>query len=150
MKKLKVVVFGSGGEAMTALLGGHVGLVVDAVGESRFAHLQAGRMRVLAVAAPQRLEGALVGGADVERAGRRRRRRELAADHRAEGARRAADRLLGRRVRRSSSQTDEWKNEVARDGVASPISWAAASSPPISTRSTRRFKSMLTDLGLAK
>ena len=28
VKKLKVVVFGSGGEAMTALLGGHVGLVV--------------------------------------------------------------------------------------------------------------------------
>lgn len=58
VRKLKVVVFGSGGESMTALLGGHVGLVATP-SANLIPHLQAGRMRVLAVAAPRRLEGGL-------------------------------------------------------------------------------------------
>ena len=58
VKKLRVVVFGSGGESMTALLGGHVA-VVATPSANAIPHLQAGRMRVLAVAAPARLEGAL-------------------------------------------------------------------------------------------
>lgn len=58
VKKLRVVVFGSGGESMTALLGGHVGVVATPSANS-ISHLQAGRMRVLAIAAPERLEGAL-------------------------------------------------------------------------------------------
>lgn len=58
VKKLKVVVFGSGGESTTALLGGHVALVVTPSANA-IPHLQAGRMRVLAVASPARLEGAL-------------------------------------------------------------------------------------------
>ena len=58
VKRLRVVVFGSGGESMTALLGGHVGVVVTPSANA-IPHLQAGRMRVLAIAAPARLEGAL-------------------------------------------------------------------------------------------
>lgn len=58
VKKLKVVVFGSGGESMTALLGGHVGLVVTPSANT-IRHLQSGAMRVLAVAAPRRLDGPL-------------------------------------------------------------------------------------------
>lgn len=58
VKKLRVVVFGSGGESMTALLGGHVGLVVTPSANA-IPHLQSGKMRVLAIASPQRLEGAL-------------------------------------------------------------------------------------------
>jgi putative tricarboxylic transport membrane protein len=58
IKKLKVVVFSSGGEAMTALLGGHVGLVTTPSANS-IPHLQNGRMRVLAIASPKRLEGPL-------------------------------------------------------------------------------------------
>lgn len=57
-KKLKVVVFGSGGESMTALLGGHVGLVVTPSANT-IRHLHSGAMRVLAVAAPRRLDGPL-------------------------------------------------------------------------------------------
>lgn len=57
-RKLKVVVFSSGGKAMTALLGGHVGLVVTPSANT-IRHLQSGKMRVLAIAAPQRLVGAL-------------------------------------------------------------------------------------------
>jgi len=58
VKKLKVVVFGSGGESMTALLGGHVGLVATPAANA-IPHLQSGKMRVLAIASPARLEGAL-------------------------------------------------------------------------------------------
>lgn len=58
VKKLRVVVFSSGGQAMTALLGGHVSLVVTPSANA-IRHLQSGKMRVLAVASPARLEGAL-------------------------------------------------------------------------------------------
>ncbi len=58
VRRLKIVVFGSGGEAMTALLGGHVG-VVATPSANLLPHMQAGRMRILGVASPRRLEGAL-------------------------------------------------------------------------------------------
>jgi len=58
VRKLRVVVFSSGGEAMTALLGGHVSVVVTP-SANLIPHQQAGRMRVLAVAAPTRLAGPL-------------------------------------------------------------------------------------------
>lgn len=58
VKKLRVAVFGSGGEAMTALLGGHVSLVATPAANLN-AHAQAGRLRVIAIAAPQRLNGPL-------------------------------------------------------------------------------------------
>jgi tripartite-type tricarboxylate transporter receptor subunit TctC len=61
VKKLKVVVFNSGGEAMTALLGGHVSLVVTP-SANLIPHQQSGRLRVLAVSAPNRLAGALASG----------------------------------------------------------------------------------------
>ena len=58
VKKLKVVVFGSGGESTTALLGGHVGLVVTPAATA-LPQMQSGGLRMLAVAAPQRLAGPL-------------------------------------------------------------------------------------------
>ena len=58
VKKLKVVVFSSGGESMTAVLGGHVALVVTP-SANLIPHMQSGRLRVLAISAPKRLPGAL-------------------------------------------------------------------------------------------
>lgn len=60
IRKLRVVTFGSGGEAMTAVMGGHVGLVVTP-SANLVRHMQAGRLNVIAVAAPQRLVGPLAG-----------------------------------------------------------------------------------------
>ena len=57
-RRLKVVVFGSGGESMTALLGGHVGLVVTP-SANLIPHMQAGRVRILGVSAPKRIAGVL-------------------------------------------------------------------------------------------
>ncbi len=57
-RKLKTVIFKSGGETMTQILGGHVDLGMTSSGQF-VDHVQAGRVRLLAIAAPQRLEGEL-------------------------------------------------------------------------------------------
>ncbi len=56
LKKTKTPVFQSGGQAITALLGGHVDAVPGSVGLMR-KHLEAGSIRVIAIASPQRLGG---------------------------------------------------------------------------------------------
>ncbi len=56
LKKTKTPVFQSGGQAITALLGGHVDAVPGSVGLMR-KHLEAGTIRVIAIASPQRLGG---------------------------------------------------------------------------------------------
>lgn len=59
-RDLKPVVFKGAAEAIPAVLGGHIDLaVIGAI--SAVPHLGSGRMRVLAVAAPQRLSGPLAG-----------------------------------------------------------------------------------------
>ena len=147
VKKRKVVIFGSGGEAMTALLGGHVALVATPAANS-LAHVQAGRIRVIAIAAPQRFEGPLAAvptwkeqGADVVVANWRPviGPKGLAAPQVAfwEGA---FSKL---------TQTEEWKSEVARDGSVSHFMGSRELAAYFDAQYIQ-FKSILTDLGLAK
>jgi len=56
IRKMKTVVFNSGGDAMTALLGGHVDAMSSAP-STLLQHIKSGRVRMLAVVAPQRLAG---------------------------------------------------------------------------------------------
>lgn len=56
LRKTKTPVFQSGGQALTALLGGHVDAVPGSVGLMR-KHLEAGSIRIIAIAAPQRIGG---------------------------------------------------------------------------------------------
>jgi putative tricarboxylic transport membrane protein len=56
IRKLKTVVFNSGGDAMTALLGGHVDAMASAP-STLLQHIKAGKVRMLAVVAPRRLSG---------------------------------------------------------------------------------------------
>lgn len=58
MKKLKVAVFDSSGKAVAALLGGHVD-VIASPGSSVHKHRDAGKVRILGVAAEKRLTGKL-------------------------------------------------------------------------------------------
>lgn len=58
VKKIKVVIFKSGGESMTAVLGGHVDVLVNTAGLV-LPQAKAGKMTILAVSAPKRLSGAL-------------------------------------------------------------------------------------------
>jgi len=60
IRKLKTVVFNSGGDAMTALLGGHVDAMASAP-STLLQHIKAGKVRMLAVVAPQRLSGDFAG-----------------------------------------------------------------------------------------
>ena len=55
-KKLKTVVFGSNGEAMTALLGGHVDAIMTSL-PNLVRHVQAKTIRVIALSSPQRVAG---------------------------------------------------------------------------------------------
>ena len=57
VKKLKVVRFNGGAESITAALGGHVDMVVTPTATA-LPHVQAGRLRFLAITAPRRLPGA--------------------------------------------------------------------------------------------
>ena len=57
-RDLKPVVFKGSAEAIPAVLGGHIDLVVIGAGNA-IGHVSNGRMRVLGVAAPQRLTGVL-------------------------------------------------------------------------------------------
>lgn len=58
VQRMTVVPFRSSAESLTALLGGHID-VVSCSTPNLIAHVAAGRVRVLAVDAPQRLAGAL-------------------------------------------------------------------------------------------
>jgi len=59
-RKLKTVIFKSGAETMTQILGGHVDIGMTSSGQF-VKHVEAGRVRLIALAAPQRLEGPLAG-----------------------------------------------------------------------------------------
>lgn len=58
LKKLKIVAYPSGGKAMLAMLGGHVDLVV-APAPTLLPQLQQGQLKMIAISAPKRQEGAL-------------------------------------------------------------------------------------------
>lgn len=60
IRKLKTVVFSSGGESLTALLGGHIDVAASAP-STQLQHIKAGKLRMLAIGAPQRLPGDLAG-----------------------------------------------------------------------------------------
>jgi putative tricarboxylic transport membrane protein len=57
-RKYKIAVFNSSGESITAVLGGHVDLAITTTGLVG-PHVQAGRLHAVAIAANQRLTGAL-------------------------------------------------------------------------------------------
>lgn len=57
-KTFRYVAFEGGGEALTALLGGHVQVMTGDASEA-IPHLQAGKIRILAVMADKRLDGVL-------------------------------------------------------------------------------------------
>ena len=57
-KKLKMVFFGSGGEAATAVMGGHVTVAVTPA-SAILGHREAGRLRVIGIPSESRLAGAL-------------------------------------------------------------------------------------------
>lgn len=147
VKQLRVVVFGSGGESMTALLGGHVGLVVTPSANT-IRHIQSGKMRVLAVAAPQRLTGALAvvptwkeQGADI-----------VVANWRPVVGPRGltlAQVAFWEDVFAKITQSEEWKSEIEKAGGVNHYMGSRELRKYFETQHAE-FRAILSDLGLAK
>ena len=147
VKKLKVVVFGSGGESMTALLGGHVGLVVTPSANA-IPHLQAGRMRVLAIASSARLEGELAAIPTWKEQGENivvANWRPVVGPKGLSAPQVAFWEDVFARVTRS----DEWKSEVARAGGVNHYMNGRDLAAYFDAQYAQ-FKAILTELGLAK
>ncbi len=58
IKRLRTVAFNSGGEGVTAVMGGHVDVLAGSV-STVIAHVRTGKLKVLAIGAPQRWQGEL-------------------------------------------------------------------------------------------
>ena len=146
-RKLKVVVFSSGGEAMTALLGGHVGLVVTP-SANLIPHVQSGRMRAVAISAPKRLAGPLAAvptwkeqGVDA-----------VVANWRPIVGPKgwsAAQVAYWENVFAKLVDTAEWKQDVERSGGVPHFMRSRELAAYFDSEETR-FRAVLTDVGLAK
>ena len=147
IRKLKTVVFNSGGDAMTALLGGHVDAMASAP-STLVQQIKAGKVRMLAIGAPQRLGGDLAGIATWK---------ELGIDSNFElwrgfagprGLARAQiqfwDDALGKLV-----QTEEWKSDLARY-VMENVYRNSADTGRYWKAEHDEVKPVLIELGLAK
>jgi putative tricarboxylic transport membrane protein len=147
IRKLRTVVFNSGGESMTAALGGHVDVAASAP-SSVLQQAEAGKLRILAIGAPQRASGALAGvptwkelGIDSAfelwrgLAGPRGLSREQIAFW---------DDVLGKTVR-----TDEWKKDLAQNHVENVYRDSAATGRFWKSQEAE-VRTVLGDLGLAR
>lgn len=147
VKKLRVAVFSSGGEAMTAAIGGHVTMVATPAA-NLVAHAQAGRLRVLAVAAPQRLTGALSNAPTLREQGIN----AVVANWRpmiAPKGLNAAQTAFWEDAFAKLTRTPEWRSEVENGGSINNYMNSRELAAYFDTQYAD-FKSILADLGLAK
>ena len=147
VRKMKAVVFNSSGDSVTALLGGHVD-VVPVAAALALPHVQAGRLRLVAVATPQRLGGAL---ADVPTW------RELGVDAVAPnwrgviGPKGMSSEHIAywTRVLAASVNSPEWKAEVEKNAWED-VFLTGGDAKRYLDADDAAVKRMLTELGLAK
>ena len=147
VRKLKVVIFSSGGESTTALLGGHVGLVI-APSATVLPQMQSGALRLIAIAAPKRSEGPY---AQVPTW------RELGYDIVASNWRpimgprgfSAEQTAYWENVILRFTQTAEWKDELAATGGVAHYMGSRELAKFLAAQSTE-LRAVLTELGLAK
>jgi putative tricarboxylic transport membrane protein len=147
IRKLKTVVFNSGGDAMTALLGGHVDAMASAP-STLLQHIKAGKVRMLAIVAPQRLAGDFAGIPTWKELGVNvtfELWRGLAGP---KGMSRAQiqfwDDALGRMAR-----TDEWKKQLAQYDMED-VYRNSADTARYWKAEYDEVKAVLTELGLAR
>lgn len=146
-KRLKVVVFGSGGESMTALLGGHIGMVA-APSANFIPHMQTGRMTVLGVASPKRLEGPL---AAVPTWTEQKVKAVVANWRPVIGPRGLTQPQVAfwEGVFARLTATEEWKAEVERSGGVNHYMNSRDLTRYLDEQQAE-FRAVLTDLGLAR
>lgn len=146
-RDLKAVAYKGSSEALTNLLGGHIDLVTTAAGNAA-PHVAAGRLRVVGVAAPQRLGGAL---ADVPTW------KELGVDLVYGGFRgivapkglTAEQVAFWEGVLRKATQTPEWQDNLRKNYWSNDFLTGDAFRKDLD-QTYDAMKSVLVDLGLAK
>lgn len=147
VKKMRIVVFNSGSETMTALLGGHVDAVA---GPANLAarHLPEGKIRVLGLAAPRRLGGVLAQVptfAEQGTPGVLANWRSVIGPKNMSAAQVAYwDQVLAKVV-----QTDEYKKEVERN-LADPIYLGSREARKFWDQEYNELKGLIAELGLSK
>lgn len=146
-RKGRNVVFTSGGAAMTSLLGGHVDVVPVSMG-LLVSELQAGRIRILAVSAPQRLPGVF---AQVPTWKEQGANAVVTVWRGAFGPKNlgAAQLAFWEAAFQRLMSTPEWKQEIeSAFGVSEFI--GSAATRKFMERDHAQEKAFLTELGLAK
>ena len=147
VRKAKVVVFQSGGTAVTSLLGGHVDVVPGSVGLMQ-KHMEAGTIRLIAIAAPKRLTGSFAQvptwkeqGADA-----------VVSNWRGlvgPGGMTAAQIAFWDRATRQFTQSEAWKKELAAKNWDDEYK-ASAETRKYMDEEYAELKGFLTEMELAK
>jgi putative tricarboxylic transport membrane protein len=146
-RELKPVVFKGSAEAIVAVLGGHIDLVVIGAGNS-IAHIANGRMRVLAVGAPQRLGGALANVPTWREQGVNVVSGSWRGIFAPKGLT-AAQLAYWENAMRKVSETPEWKADIEKNFWTDHFVTGAALKKELE-QEYAADKAVLTDLGLAK
>ncbi len=146
-KRFKIAVFNSSGESITAVLGGHTDMAVTTAGLLG-PHVQAGKLRVLAVASRERIPGPLAQAPTL---------REQGVDV-VFGSWRA---MLGARGMNAEQvayweglvakvvATDEWLQDLNQNSLA-PFFMGAADTRKYLDAQNEQLRGVLQDLGMAK
>jgi putative tricarboxylic transport membrane protein len=146
-RRFKIAVFNSSGESITAVLGGHVDLAITTTGLLG-PHVEAGRVRVIGVAAAQRLAGPLASvptwreqGVDVVFSSWRALigPRGLAPEQVAYWEAMAA----------KVSAQKEWVSELERNSLV-PAFQGSNATRKLLAQQAEQLRAILTELGLAK
>lgn len=146
-RKLRTVVFGSNGEAMTAVLGGHVDAIMTSL-PNLVRHVQNKAIRVIAISSPQRVSGEFSTvptwreqGIDVLMSGWRGviAPRNLGA----------AQVAYWENVFARLNETEEWKQELAKH-FWHGSQLASRQSREFLDKEYERFQDILSELGMAK
>ena len=147
VRAMKVVAFKGSAEAVTAALGGHIDLVTTAAGNAA-RHVEAGKMRILGIAAERRMPGVLAGvptwkeqGVPVVFGGWRGIMGPKGMP--------AAQVAYWENVLKQVTATPEWKADLERNFWAEDVAYGANFTEDLK-QEYAAMKAVLTDLGLAK
>ena len=147
IRRMKVIAFKSSGESVTNLLGGHID-VVSSTTPNVIAHLQAGKIRVIAISSAQRMSGALAAVPTWKEQGIDG---TFSASQGAIGPKglNAAQLAFWERAFHGLSQTEEWKKELAAsywEGNYLP----ARETAKYYEAQAAELRTILSDIGLVK
>ncbi len=147
IRRMKVVAFKSSGESVTNLLGGHID-VVSSTTPNVIAHLQAGKIRVIAISSAQRMPGALAAVPTWKEQGIDG---TFSASQGAIGPRGlgAAQVAFWENAFSSLSQSEEWKKELAASYWEGNYLNARDTAKYYEAQAAE-LRTILTDIGLIK